>query len=66
VIIEPGIGTKSFLIMAILFNLVAFVKGTLCFLFYILRLCGRCPTALDLGNIFILFDDAGVQAHDRN
>jgi hypothetical protein len=65
---EPGIGTKSFLITAILLNSVTFVKDTLCFLFYILRrrLCERRPTALDPGNIFILFDDDRVQAHDTS
>ena len=41
-------------------------QGKSCFLFYILlrRLSERRPTALELDDIFVLFDDSGVKVRD--
>ena len=66
---ESGIGAKSLLCITVYDHPAHIIEpnqGKSCFLFYILlrRLCECRPTALELDNIFLLFDNTGAQVHD--
>ena len=65
---QPGIGATSLLFTITLTHIsIELNQGKSCFIFYVLlrRLCDGLPTALEqLGNVFLLFDDTGVQVYD--
>jgi hypothetical protein len=61
---QPGIGANTSLLMfTLLITSIELNQGKSCFLFYVLlrRLCECRPTALDLENVFLLFDNTGVE-----